>query len=175
MTKPMEGVRVLEVALYAFVPAAGAVLAEWGAEVIKVEHPLRPDPMRGTAAWDIEPGTGGYTYMWEVANRGKRGIAVDIATPEGRELVLQLAEQADVFLTNFLTEARQKLGIDVEDVMERNPRIIYARGSGQGPVRAGRPAGRLRRAHVLVTGRYRRLAHPGGRRPPGAHGRARVR
>src|SRR5579859_4538390 len=133
MSKPMEGVRVLEVALYAFVPVAGAVLAEWGAEVIKVEHPLRPDPMRGTAAWDIEPGTGGYTYMWEVANRGKRGIAVDIATPEGRELVLQLAEHADVFLTNFLTEARQKLGIDVDDVMARNPRIIYARGSGQGP------------------------------------------
>src|SRR5579864_1797924 len=89
MTKPMEGVRVLEVALYAFVPAAGAVLAEWGADVIKVEHPERPDPMRGTAAWDIAPGTGGFTYMWEVANRGKRGIAVDIANPDGREVVLQ--------------------------------------------------------------------------------------
>jgi crotonobetainyl-CoA:carnitine CoA-transferase CaiB-like acyl-CoA transferase len=134
MTKPMEGVRVLEVALYAFVPTAGAVLAEWGAEVVKVEHPVRPDPMRATPAWDIEPGTGGFTYMWEVANRGKRGIAVDISQPEGREVILRLAEQADVFLTNFLTEARQKLGIDVEDVMDRNPRIIYGRGSGQGPI-----------------------------------------
>lgn len=132
MTKPLEGIRVLEVALYAFVPAAGAVLAEWGAEVIKVEHPHRPDPMRGTAAWDIPPGTGGFTYMWEVANRGKSGIAVDIANPEGREIVLQLVERADVFLTNFLPEARQKLGIDVADIMERNPRIVYGRGSGQG-------------------------------------------
>jgi crotonobetainyl-CoA:carnitine CoA-transferase CaiB-like acyl-CoA transferase len=134
MAKPLEGVRVLEVALYAYVPSAGAILAEWGADVIKVEHPRRPDPMRGTAAWDIPPGFGGFTYMWEVCNRGKRGIAVDIGNEEGREVVLKLVDQADVFLTNFLPEARQKLRIDVEDIMERNPRIVYGRGSGQGPV-----------------------------------------
>ena len=132
MAKPLEGVRVLEVALYAYVPSAGAILSEWGADVIKVEHPRRPDPMRGTFAWDIPPGTGGFTYMWEVTNRGKRGIAVDIANPEGRQVVLRLAEQADVFLTNFLSEARQKLGIDATDIMARNPRIVYVRGSGQG-------------------------------------------
>jgi crotonobetainyl-CoA:carnitine CoA-transferase CaiB-like acyl-CoA transferase len=134
MAKPMDGVRVLEVALYAYVPSAGAVLAEWGAEVIKVEHPRRPDPMRGTAAWDIPPGTGGFTYMWEVTNRGKRGIAVDIANAEGRDVILKLVDQADVFLTNFLPDARQKLRIDVDDIMERNPRIVYGRGSGQGPI-----------------------------------------
>lgn len=71
--------------------------------------------------------------MWEVANHGKRGMAIDISKPEGGELILQMAEEADVFVTNFLTEGRRKLVIDVEEVMERNPRIIYARGSGQGP------------------------------------------
>jgi crotonobetainyl-CoA:carnitine CoA-transferase CaiB-like acyl-CoA transferase len=132
MARPLDGVRVLEVALYAFVPSAGAVLAEWGAEVIKVEHPLHPDPMRGTAAYDIPAGTGGFTFLWESANRGKRGIAVDLANPEGREIIMRLSEQADVFLTNFLSDARKKLGVDVDDIMARNPRIIYGRGSGQG-------------------------------------------
>jgi hypothetical protein len=67
-----------------------------------------------------------------VRNRGKRGVAIDIANREGREIVLRLAEQADVFLTNFPSEGRQKLGIDGQDVMARNPRIVYGRGSRQG-------------------------------------------
>jgi crotonobetainyl-CoA:carnitine CoA-transferase CaiB-like acyl-CoA transferase len=132
MTKPMQGVRVLEVASYAFVPTAGAILSDWGAAVIKVEHPQLPDPMRGTAAWDIAPGTGGFTFMWECANRGKRGIGVDMSNPEGQEIIYQLVEKADVFLTNFLPEARQKLGIDVKEIMTRNSRIVYGRGTGQG-------------------------------------------
>jgi crotonobetainyl-CoA:carnitine CoA-transferase CaiB-like acyl-CoA transferase len=132
MTKIMDGVRVLEVAMYMYVPAAGAVLADWGAEVIKVENALTPDPMRGTAAWGLPASIDGVSYLWEVTNRGKRGIAVDIHAPEGREIILRLAEESDVFLTNFLPTARRKLGIDVDDVMARNPRIVYARGSGQG-------------------------------------------
>jgi len=129
----MDGIRVVELGLFALVPSAAAVLAEWGADVIKVEHPVHGDPVRGLAAWGIKPGTGGFSYMWEVCNRGKRSIGVDVATAEGREIVLSLAERADVFLTSFLPSARQKLGIDVEDVTARNPTIIYGRGSGQGP------------------------------------------
>jgi crotonobetainyl-CoA:carnitine CoA-transferase CaiB-like acyl-CoA transferase len=133
VTGPMEGVRVLEVAIYAFGPAAGAVLADWGADVVKVEHPQSGDPLRGLVAYGVKPGEGGVTYLWEVLNRGKRSIGIDIATEEGRELLLSLCEGADVFLTNFLGPARQKLGIDVDAVMARNPRIIYARGTGHGP------------------------------------------
>lgn len=132
MTQIMDGVRVLEVAMHMYVPAAGAVLADWGADVIKVENALTPDPMRGTAAWGLPSSIDGVSYLWEVTNRGKRGIAVDIHAPEGREIILRLAEETDVFLTNFLPPARRKLGIDVDDVMARNPRIVYARGSGQG-------------------------------------------
>lgn len=129
----MEGVRVLEVAIYAFGPAAGAVLADWGADVVKVEHPQSGDPLRGLVAYGVKPGEGGVTYLWEVLNRGKRSIGIDIATDDGRELLLSLCEGADVFLTNFLGPARQRLGIDADAVMARNPRIIYARGTGHGP------------------------------------------
>lgn len=129
----MSGIRVVELGLFALVPSAAAVLADWGADVVKVEHPEHGDPVRGLAAWGIKPGTGGFSYMWEVCNRGKRSIGIHVATPDGREIVLQLAERADVFLTSFLPSARRKLGIDVDDVMTRNPTIIYGRGSGQGP------------------------------------------
>ncbi len=124
---------MLEVAIYAFAPAAGAVLADWGADVVKVEHPQSGDPLRGLVAYGVKPGEGGVTYLWEVLNRGKRSIGIDIATDDGRELLLSLCEGADVFLTNFLAPARQRLGIDADAVMARNPRIIYARGTGHGP------------------------------------------
>jgi crotonobetainyl-CoA:carnitine CoA-transferase CaiB-like acyl-CoA transferase len=130
---PMEGVRVLEVAIYAFGPAAGAVLADWGADVVKVEHPQTGDPLRGLVAYGVKPGEGGVTYLWEVLNRGKRSIGIDIGTADGQELLLSLCEGADVFITNFLGPARQRLGIDVEAVMARNPRIIYGRATGHGP------------------------------------------
>ena len=130
---PMEGVRVLELAIYAFGPAAGAVLADWGADVVKVEHPQSGDPLRGLVAYGVKPGEGGVTYLWEVLNRGKRSIGIDVGTDDGRELLLSLCEGADVFITNFLGPARQRLGIDADAVLARNPRIIYARATGHGP------------------------------------------
>ena len=133
MTGVMEGIRVVEVGLFALVPAAAAVLADWGADVVKVEHPEYGDPLRGLAAWGIKPGTGGFTYMWEACNRGKRSVGVDLSTPDGLEVVLRLVERADVFLTNLLPSARRRLGIDVDQVMARNPTIVYGRGSGYGP------------------------------------------
>jgi crotonobetainyl-CoA:carnitine CoA-transferase CaiB-like acyl-CoA transferase len=133
MTAPLEGVRVLEVAIYAFVPSATAILADWGADVLKVEHPKFGDPGRNTAAWGVPADVNGVSHLWEVANRGKRAIALDIATPEGKELLMALVDESDVFVTNFLPPARRKLGIEPEDIQGRNPRIIYARGSAQGP------------------------------------------
>ena len=129
----MDGVRVLEVGIYAFAPAAGAVLADWGADVVKVEHPESGDPLRGLVAYGVQPGEGGVTYLWEVLNRGKRSIGIDIATGDGRELLLSLCAGADVFLTNFLAPACSRLGIDADSVQARNPGIIYARGTGHGP------------------------------------------
>lgn len=133
MTAPMQGVRVLEVAIYAFVPSAAAILADWGADVLKVEHPTMGDPGRSTAAWGVPAEVNGVSHLWEVANRGKQAITLDLATPEGKDILMRLVDESDVFITNFLPAARRKLRIEPEDIQARNPRIIYARGSAQGP------------------------------------------
>jgi len=132
MQKPMQGVRVLEVAQFTFVPAAGAVLADWGADVIKVEHATAGDAQRGLAQLGPIGVGSGVNPVMEHANRGKRSIGLDIGTPEGRAILGDLARTSDVFLTNFLPAARRRLRIDVEDLRADNPRIIYARGSALG-------------------------------------------
>ncbi|PLK26166.1 CaiB/BaiF CoA-transferase family protein [Novosphingobium sp. TH158] len=132
MTKVMQGIRVLEVAQFTFVPAAGAILADWGADVIKIEHPVRGDTQRGFL------NMGGVTLdpqrqtLFEHPNRGKRSVGVDITTPEGQEVLYELAKTADVFLTNYLPHQRQNFKFDVEHIKAVNPNIIYARGSAFG-------------------------------------------
>lgn len=129
----MAGIRVLELAAWTYVPAAGAVLAEWGADVIKVEHPETGDPQRGLVNSGLIPtGPGGVSHMIELPNRGKRSVGLDLKSEEGRDVLLQLAARSDVFLTNFLPHVRTSLGVDVEDIRAVNPDIIYVRGSGQG-------------------------------------------
>lgn len=141
MHKVMDGVRVLEVAAWTFVPAAGAVLADWGADVIKVEHPDGGDPQRGLISSGIIPsGPGAVNYIIEQPNRGKRSIGLDMASEQGRQILYKIAATSDVFLTSFLPESRQKLQIDVEHIRAVNPNIVYVRGSGQGP--KGPDAGR---------------------------------
>jgi crotonobetainyl-CoA:carnitine CoA-transferase CaiB-like acyl-CoA transferase len=124
---------VLEVAAWTFVPSAGAVLAEWGAEVIKVEPRDGGDPQRGLVTSGIVQGGDQVNYMIEVPNRGKKSIGIDLRTPGGREVLLELAKQSDVFLTSYLPSRRQRLGFDVDDIRAVNPNIVYVRGSGHGP------------------------------------------
>jgi crotonobetainyl-CoA:carnitine CoA-transferase CaiB-like acyl-CoA transferase len=129
----MAGVRVVELAAWTFVPAAGAVLAEWGADVIKIEHPQGGDPQRGLLSSGLIPGgPGRCNYLIEQPNHNKRSIALDVKHPDGRALVLELCRRADVFLTNWLPGPRRRARLDVEDVRAVNPDIIYVRGSGQG-------------------------------------------
>ena len=130
MNQPLRGTRVIEVSMWAFVPSAGAVLADWGAEVIKVEAPTG-DPIRALTFGGIAPADG-IAYSWEMFNRGKRDIALDLNQTGGQEIVHELAATADVFLTSLLPTAREKLRIDDETIREVNPRIIYASGTGQG-------------------------------------------
>jgi len=125
----LEGVRVLEVSMWAMVPATGAILAEWGADVLKVEGP-HGDPVRGLVTAGITPD--GPRYTWEMWNRGKRAIALDLTHPDAHAIVHQLAAEADVFLTSILPAQRAKLGIDLESIRAANPSIIYASGSGTG-------------------------------------------
>jgi crotonobetainyl-CoA:carnitine CoA-transferase CaiB-like acyl-CoA transferase len=135
MAKPMDGIRVLEVAQYTYVPAAGAVLADWGAEVVKVEHAEKGDAQRGllkvTGQDQITKGSS-FVPIMEGPNRGKRSIGLALEKPEAQEVLHDLVRRSDVFLTNFLPGARKKLGIDVEDIRAINPDIVYTLGTGFG-------------------------------------------
>jgi len=130
MLSVLEGIRVIDITAWAFVPSAGGVLAHWGADVIKIESPTAPDPMR-LLGGTLEPG-GASTYFKHYS-RGKKAITLNLASDEGRELLYRLVADADVFLTSYLPDTRRKLRIDVDDIRAINPNIIYARGSGQGP------------------------------------------
>jgi crotonobetainyl-CoA:carnitine CoA-transferase CaiB-like acyl-CoA transferase len=132
MTAVMEGVRILEVAEHTFVPAASALLSDWGADVIKIEHVERGDAMRGLAASGVAVVPSGVHVLLEHSNRGKRSLGLDLKSAEGLEILYKLAATSDVFLTNKLPSVRRKLRIDVEDIRARSPRIIYVRGTGQG-------------------------------------------
>jgi crotonobetainyl-CoA:carnitine CoA-transferase CaiB-like acyl-CoA transferase len=131
----MQGVRVVELASWTFVPSAGAVFADWGAEVIKIEDVRAGDPARMLVISGLkrENAKADRDYMLEINNRGKRSIGLDLRNPAGREILAKLVETADVFLTNWLPDARRRLGVDVEHIRAINPNIIYARGSGHGP------------------------------------------
>ncbi|MDT5174926.1 MAG: hypothetical protein QOG37_2177 [Mycobacterium sp.] len=133
MIRPMAGVRVLEVAQFTFVPAAGAVLADWGADVIKVEHAETGDAQRGlSAVMDMPVGSGSFAPLMEHPNRGKRSIGLALEQPGALDVLHELIRASDVFLTNFLPRARRRLGIELDDVRKVNPDIIYVRGSGFG-------------------------------------------
>ena len=135
MSGPLDGIRVIEVASWMFVPSGGSVLVDWGADVIKVEHPETGDPQRGLITSGLLPGgKGAVNFMIEQPNRGKRSVGIDLATADGREVLMKLVETADVFLTNYLPHVRAKLGIDVDDLRAVNPNLIIARGSGAGPL-----------------------------------------
>ena len=129
----MKGIRVLEVAEHTFVPAASGVLADWGADVIKVEHAERGDAMRGLAQTGVVSFGSNVHVLNEHSNRGKRSIGIDLSTPEGRDVLYALAKTADVFLTNKTVPVLEKLRIGVDAIREQNPRIIYTRGTAFGP------------------------------------------
>ena len=132
MSDVMKGIRVLEVAEHTFVPAASAVLAEWGAEVIKVEHITRGDAMRGLGSTGVMNLGGGVHVLYEHSNRGKKSIALDLTIPEGLEVLYALAKTCDVFISNKTLGVARKLKVDVDDIRAHNPKIIYARGSAYG-------------------------------------------
>ena len=135
MHQPMKGVRVLEVAQYTFVPAAGAVLADWGAEIIKVEHAVTGDAQRGIiSVMGLDGGVTDSSFfpVMEGPNRGKRSIGIALDNPAARPVFEKLVREADVFLTNYMPRSRAKLQIDLADIRAINPEIVYVRGSGFG-------------------------------------------
>jgi crotonobetainyl-CoA:carnitine CoA-transferase CaiB-like acyl-CoA transferase len=130
MPGPLEGVRVVEVANWTFVPAAGAVLSDLGADVIKVESPTG-DPQRALRNL-LNLGEDGPNPFLEIPNRGKRSFTADLNLESGRKALARVLATADVFLTSNLAPIRRKLHIEVEDIRAANPQIIYVRGTGWG-------------------------------------------
>lgn len=129
--QPFEGVRVVELAQWVFVPVAGALLADWGAEVVHVE-PTEGDPYRGLATQGIGVERGGINLSLALANRGKRSLALDIRHQQGLAVLHRLLESADVFLTNMRPQALQRAGLDSAELTRRYAGLIYARGHGYG-------------------------------------------
>lgn len=131
MAGPLEGIRVIELGFWVAGPATGGILADWGAEVVKLEPPPAGDPMRGifmsAAGVDLP-----FNPPFELDNRGKRSVAVDLKLEEGRELVRRLVDRADVFVSNLRTGALERLGLDYAALAARNSRLIYCSVTGYG-------------------------------------------
>jgi crotonobetainyl-CoA:carnitine CoA-transferase CaiB-like acyl-CoA transferase len=164
MLQPMHGVRVLEVAQFTFVPAAGAVLADWGAEVIKVEHAERGDGQRGlTTVLGVDAIMKGSSFspIFEGPNRGKRSVGLSLEIPGAREVLDELIKRSDVFLTNFLPEARQAAHQrrghpEGQPRHHLRPRLWLRRARSRGE------QGRLRHDRLLGRGGSGAGATPGG-------------
>jgi CoA:oxalate CoA-transferase len=133
MSLPLEGIRVLDWTIWQQGPICSSMLADMGADVIKIEQTGVGDPGRRLAA------AGGVevkraNWYFESHNRGKRGITLDFAKPEGREVLYALAEKSDVFVQNFRQGVAARLGLDYATLREKNPRLVYASATGYGPL-----------------------------------------
>lgn len=158
---PLEGIRIVECAVWHAGPGSSAILADMGAEVIKVET-LAGDPERSQknlGAVNFEQASNpDWSFMFELSNRNKKGICLDFHTEEGRSIFNQLIKNADVFLTNLRKETKPKWGIDYESIRKINPKVVHANVSGFGPegpmsnVGAFDPMGQAISGMVFITG-----------------------
>jgi crotonobetainyl-CoA:carnitine CoA-transferase CaiB-like acyl-CoA transferase len=127
MPGPMDGVKVVEVGMWVAGPAGAAILGDWGADVVKIEPP-DGDPFRALLSGIVD----GVSPPFELDNRNKRSIGLNLSVPEGRELAAALVDEADVFVTNARPSALTRAGLDWETVSARNPRLVYAHVTGYG-------------------------------------------
>jgi crotonobetainyl-CoA:carnitine CoA-transferase CaiB-like acyl-CoA transferase len=131
MTLPLDGVRVLEFSEHGFVPSGVAALGDWGANVIKIER-LEGDPCRLLVPGGVVAQADGFDYLFETFNRNKRGIALDVTTPDGRAVFEKLVQWAEVYVTNQLPRVMRKLHTSAADIHAINAKVVFARGHGQG-------------------------------------------
>jgi crotonobetainyl-CoA:carnitine CoA-transferase CaiB-like acyl-CoA transferase len=140
MAGPLEGIRVIELGVWVAGPSAGGVLADWGASVVKVEPP-EGDPFRGlyVVASGVELPA---NPPFELDNRGKRSVVLDLTKPAALEVIDKLLAEADVFITNVRPAGLRRLGLDYDQLAPRFPRLVYGRVTGYGEVGpdADRPA-----------------------------------
>lgn len=133
MSGCLDGVKIIELGHVVVMPSAAAILADWGADVIKVEAPVVGDQTRGIKR--LEGGefiTGGIHFIFEVMNRNKRGITLNLKHEKGREIMCELVKKSDVFMSNFQLQSLTNLGLDYQNLNSLNPQLIYATVSGYG-------------------------------------------
>ncbi|MFB6776102.1 CaiB/BaiF CoA transferase family protein [Streptomyces sp. NPDC056352] len=133
-TPLLEGLHVVDLASFIAGPAAATVLGDFGADVVKVEAPHVGDTYRALSRMPPNPRVEGVNYPWQLDNRNKRSIALNLKSPGARPVVERLVEWADVLVTNFPPRTRAKLGIEYDDLASLNPRLIYADVTGFGEV-----------------------------------------
>ena len=133
MPRPLEGIRVLDWTIWQQGPVSTAILGDLGADVIKIEERSGGDPGRGLLRLAGLQVSDRPDFYFGANNRNKRGITLDLKKPEGREVLLRLAEKSDVFVQNFRRGVADRLGIGYADLRARNPRIVYASANGYGP------------------------------------------
>ncbi|MEE8347876.1 MAG: CoA transferase [Dehalococcoidia bacterium] len=131
MPGPLENIKVVEVGLWVAGPSTSAILGDWGAEVIKIEPP-QGDPFRGWTA-SIAGVNMPMNPPFELDNRGKRSVALNLEKDEAREIALQLIEKADVFVTNIRPRALEEFALSYEELSQRFPRLVYCQITGYGP------------------------------------------
>ena len=134
MSGPLEGLKVLEIANWVAAPSACAILADLGAEVVKIEHPETGDPVRGidVSSRGVVQYSGGINTIFELLNRGKQSVAVNLGVPKGQEVVQKLASQSDVVVTNLTPHRQERYRLRYEDLSVLNPRTIYLALTGYG-------------------------------------------
>jgi crotonobetainyl-CoA:carnitine CoA-transferase CaiB-like acyl-CoA transferase len=131
MPGPLEGIKVVEMGVWVAGPSCAAILCDWGADVVKIEPPTG-DPFRGLfasalgAAIPVNP-------PFEIDNRGKRSVALNLEHADGAKIARRLLDEADVFVTNMRPRVCDQFGFSYEDIRKTNPRIVYAQLTGQGP------------------------------------------
>ena len=135
MKRPLDGVRIIDWTIWQQGPVSTMMLADLGAEVIKIEERVGGDPGRGvlSIAGALVGATSGPNFYFEANNRHKQSLTLDLKNPKATEIVYQLAEKSDVFVQNFRKGVADKLGIGYAALSERNPQLIYASASGYGP------------------------------------------
>ena len=134
MSGPLDGIRIIDWTIWQQGPVATQMLADLGAEVIKIEERERGDPGRGiTAVAGSATVRSGRNYYFEANNKHKKSIALNLKQPEARDIVHRLARHSDVFVQNFRKGVAHRLGLGYADLAAQNPRIIYASASGYGP------------------------------------------
>jgi crotonobetainyl-CoA:carnitine CoA-transferase CaiB-like acyl-CoA transferase len=135
MNRPLDGVRVIDWTIWQQGPVSTMMLADLGAEVIKVEERVGGDPGRGvlSIAGAMVGATSGPNFYFEANNRHKKSLTVDLKKPEAKEIIYKLTEKSDVFVQNFRKGVADKLGLGYEALKKYNPKLIYASATGYGP------------------------------------------